>query len=83
MIFLFFLNGFCQSLAKAHTIHTHEEAWNCMSHLQTEGPENCPNNKDGLIKQFHAIMREAAMSVFCHSSMASVAHEPSQKFCKN
>ena len=32
------------------------------------------------IKQFHAIMREAAMSVFFYFEMALVAHEPSPNF---
>ena len=38
------------------------------------------SEKDGFYKQFHAITREAAMSVFLHFELSSVAHEPLKTF---
>ena len=38
------------------------EAWNCMSHLQTEGPRKARKEKDDMISS--TLMREAIMSFF-------------------
>ena len=38
------------------------EAWNCMSHLQTEGPRKARKEKDDMMSS--TLMREAIMSFF-------------------
>lgn len=38
------------------------EAWNCMSHLQTEGPRKARKEKDDMISS--TLTREAIMSFF-------------------